>query len=264
MEIGISTASFFNKEVTENSFRLMKSLGFNLTEIFLTTFSEYEKEFVDGAELRRKESGVEAFSVHSLNQHYEPELYNVNPRTRGDAEVFYRKLCYAAKAFSARYYTFHGPALLKRTAYNFDFKYLGERTRNLCDIIGGYGAELAYENVHWTYFSTPEYFLNLKREAPALKACLDIKQAMQSKIPYTEYLKVMGGRLVNVHVCDYDGDRLCVPGSGCFDFVTFFKRLKDCGYGGPVLMELYSGNYGDYGEITKGREFLAECLEKAK
>ncbi|MDR3294019.1 MAG: sugar phosphate isomerase/epimerase [Clostridiales bacterium] len=263
MEIGISSASFFNKEVTENSFALMKHLGFRLAEVFLTTFCEYEKEFVDLLAVEKAKNGIEAWSVHSLNQQYEPELYNINDRTYSGAEAYYRKLCYAAKALGARYYTFHGPALLKRIPYKFDYKFLGERTRKLCDIIGEYGAELAYENVHWTYFSTPEFFEKLKREAPDLKTCLDIKQAMQSKIPYLDYIKAMGDRLVNVHVCDYyDDGRLCVPGRGSFDFVEFFKVLKGEGYDGPILMELYSKDYETYGEVVRGYEHLLNCLEK--
>ncbi|MDR1905338.1 MAG: sugar phosphate isomerase/epimerase [Clostridiales bacterium] len=265
MTIGISSASFFNKDVTEDSFEVMKRLGFDTAEVFLTTFSEYEKSFVDMIDTRRRESGVLAYSVHSLNQQYEPELYNVNPRTFGDAINFYRKLCYAAKTMGARYYTFHGPALLKRTPYRFDYAFLGKRTEELCAIIKEYGAELAYENVHWTYFSLPEYFEKLKKESPSIKACLDIKQAMQSKIPYIEYLKAMGDRLVNVHVCDYDENGgLCVPGRGVFDFVTFFKVLKDFDYDGAVLMELYSKDYDSYDEIVSGREYLLECLEKSK
>ncbi|MDR3262697.1 MAG: sugar phosphate isomerase/epimerase [Clostridiales bacterium] len=263
MKIGISSASFFNKEVTENSFGLMKKLGFDTAEVFLTTFCEYEKDFVDDLEQRRLQNGITVYSVHSLNQQFEPELYNANPRTYNDALFFYKKLCYAAQALKAKYYTFHGPALLKRTVYKFDFKYLGERTREICRIIGEYDAGLAYENVHWTYFSVPDFFENLKKEAPDVKACLDIKQAMQSKLPYENFLNVMADRLVNVHLCDYDGDRLCVPGQGVFDFVTLFKRLKDCGYDGPLLMELYSKDYNDYGEILKGYDYLRECLAKA-
>jgi sugar phosphate isomerase/epimerase len=263
VEIGVSSATFFNKEVTENSFGLMKDLGFGIAEVFLTTFSEYEKEFVEMLAERKKANGIRAYSVHSLNQQFEPELYNVNERTRSNAEVFLRKVAYGAKVLGARYYTFHGPALLKRTPYRFDFKYLGEKTREICGILSEYGAELAYENVHWTYFSTPEYFLNLKREAENVKACLDIKQAMQSKIPYAEYLKVMSGRLVNVHVCDYDENgKLCVPGRGSFDFVEFFKILKDTGYDGPILMELYSSDYTSFDEVRAGKEYLLECLNK--
>jgi sugar phosphate isomerase/epimerase len=264
MEIGVSSATFFNKEVTENSFGLMKRLGFKTAEVFLTTFSEYEKDFVEMLAARREANGIRVYSVHSLNQQFEPELYNSNDRTRENAEVFFRKVAYGARVLGARYYTFHGPALLKRTPYRFDFEYLGERTRRICGILSEYGAELAYENVHWTYFSTPEYFLKLKREVENLRACLDIKQAMQSKIPYAEYLKVMGDRLVNVHVCDYDENgKLCVPGRGSFDFVEFFKVLKGTDYDGPVLMELYGDDYASFGEVDAGREYLFECLNKA-
>ena len=86
---------------------------------------------------------------------------------------------------------------------------------------------------------------------------------MQSKLSYRDFLEVMRDRLVTVHVCDYDESALKVPGKGKFDFITFFKALKDCGYDGPVLMELYSKDYDSFDEIAEGKEYLENCLERA-
>jgi sugar phosphate isomerase/epimerase len=174
-------------------------------------------------------------------------------------------LCYAAKVLGAGSYTFHGPARLKRTPYVLDYDYLGERTQELCDTIKEYGAELAYENVHWAFFNEPPFFIELSKRVPGLKACLDIKQAMQAKVDYIEYIKCMGDRLVNVHVCDYDADgTLKAPGKGTFDFVTFFKVLRDYGYDGPVMTELYSSNYKDYRDLGESIEYLKNCMERAR
>ena len=128
----------------------------------------------------------------------------------------------------------------------------------------GNGCKLAYENVHLTLFNFPEFYNNIKKYTN-VNTCLDIKQAMQSKYSVYDYIDAMGDNLVNVHLCDYDENgNLYVPGKGNFDFVKLFKYLKDKGYNGPLLMELYAGNYMKYDEIIQGYEYLKNCLEKAK
>ena len=90
MKFGISTASFFGKELTENTFEIMESLGIKGAEVFLTTYCEYENSFADL--LKKKKGNVEIFSVHTLNTQFEPQLYNNAPRTFEDRARFYEKV----------------------------------------------------------------------------------------------------------------------------------------------------------------------------
>lgn len=263
MKTGISTASFFSKELTENTFDIIRKLKIDTCEVFLTTFREYREEFVRLLNERRE--GIKIYSVHSLNVQFEPELFNTVQRTREDSEYFFKQIAAAANILGARYYTFHGLTRLKKTPYTLDYSRIGKRVDELDEMLSslGNGCRLAYENVHWTCFNSPEFILQLKKYSN-VKTCLDIKQAMQSKISVYDYLEAMGERLCNVHVCDYDADgNLCVPGRGIFDFVKFFAALADNGYDGPIIMELYAGNYNDYDEIAEGNEYLKYCLDKA-
>ena len=55
-----------------------------------------------------------------------------------------------------------------------------------------------------------------------------------------DFVAAMGGRLVNVHICDWREDGgLCLPGEGCFDFGALFTSLAEAGYDGPVIIEPY-------------------------
>ena len=45
MEIGISTATYFAKLPTEDTFEYIKDAGANICEVFMDTFSEYTPEF---------------------------------------------------------------------------------------------------------------------------------------------------------------------------------------------------------------------------
>jgi sugar phosphate isomerase/epimerase len=98
-------------------------------------------------------------------------------------------------------------------------------------------------------YRNPEFIIKMHEYIPELKTCLDIKQAMQSGIDYVEYLKADGDTLKTVHVCDWDGDRLCPPGKGSFDFKEFIKRLDGAGYTGPIMIELYSRDYNSFEDV---------------
>lgn len=255
MELAISTACYFSKLFTEESFAEIKKLGITTCEVFLATFCEYESSFAEM--LKEKSRGLKVYSVHALTNQFEPELFNISPRTRADAEKLFDKVVSSGRALGAKYYTFHGPTRLKKKAYKFDFEKLGERFRQLNERAMAQGVKMAYENVHWTFFSEPDYWVNLRRFCPGLNTVLDIKQAMQSRMDYADFLEVMKGSLANVHICDWDENgRLCMPGRGITDFKELFKRLEDAGYDGPVTLEIYADAYQDFWEIKDCLDYL--------
>lgn len=264
MEIGISTASFFSKETTEASLELIHKFKIPVCEIFLSTFYEYQDSFID--ELLARKGDTRVFSIHTLNQQFEPELFNPVERTRLDCEAIYKQVAKSGGRLDAKYYTFHGPAKFKKLPYVHNYQKIGKRVEELCDMVYQYSdnkTQLCYENVHWTYFNTPEFFRQLK-EYSHIDTCLDIKQAMLSDFDIYEYIDVMGDRLKNVHLCDFDSNRkLSIPGKGTFDFVKLFATLIEKGYKGPAMIEVYANDYENYDELLKCYDFLNECLYKA-
>ena len=261
MKLGLSTATFFGKILTEDSFETMRQMGAEVCEVFLTTFFEYREDFAKL--LAQKSKDIEIHSVHSLNNQFEPELYNIAERTRTDAEKIFRDVCLCGKNLNAKFYTFHGPARLKKKEYIFDYEYLGKRTEEICNISKDYNLTLCYENVHWTFFSEPGYYKNLKKYSQSLRACLDIKQAIQNKIDYKLFIEEMGDDLETVHLCDYDNfGNTRIPGKGIFDFEELFRMLKYNGYKGPLIVELYSGDYNSFEELNSSFNYLKEILKK--
>ncbi len=262
MEIGVSTASFFGKKYTEEAYDELNMLNIPVCETFLSTFMEYEKDFVDM--LLQKKRNLQVYSVHALTSQFEPQLYNLSDRTRADALKIFDKVVDAGVRLGAKVFTFHGAVALKKTSF-CDYEKVGNITETLVERAKEKGIDLAYENVHWSYYNYPEFIDKLSYYAPKVKTCLDIKQAMQSGIDYREYLQHMGTKLVNVHLCDYDDNgKLSVCGKGTFDFYELFSRLIDVGYDGAAIMELYSKDYGDFNEVKAGYEYLLNIYEKAK
>lgn len=260
-DIGISTGSFFLKEEVEDSFAVIRKLGLEVVEVFLTTFSEYEKEYVES--LTDKVRGLNIHSVHTLNTHFEPELFNMSSRAENDAIEIMRKVLYGAKLLDAHFYTFHGQFRMKDKSYDINFEKFGERLRKLCSICKEYDVELCYENVNWALYNYKGFFKSAKEFCPELRSTLDIKQAMLSGVDVYDYIEDMGDNIRTIHICDLtENKKTCLPGQGVFDFYKFFDTLNNIGCKAPALLEVYSGNYQSYDELAKSIDFLHGVLQK--
>ncbi len=258
MRVGISTASFFNRVATENCFNILKQMQVDTCEVLLNTFSEYEKPFVDA--LVSRKGDIYVHSVQALAAQFEPQLFNTNPRVRADAELIFRKVCYAGAMLGAKFYTFHGPSRLKRRNYAFDFIKVGDRINALCEIAQSYGLRLSYENVHWTYFNYPDYFRQLKKQCPSLCGTLNVTQAIRSGYDVYKYLDVMEDRVSTVHLCDYYKDDTLLPGKGKFNFEKLFKELDKRNINAHLFIEVYSKDYKDVNEIKDSYDYIRRTL----
>lgn len=260
MIAGISTASLFMRKNNEDALPLFAEWGVRAAEVFYTTYSEYEPQFSE--ELLKRKGDVGIHSVHVLNTQFEPQLYNGHPRVLRDAYGWLEKTMISARTLGATHYTFHGIARLKRT-FREDFARVGEMTEEIFRFCRTFGVTLCYENVEWAFYNRPGVFRELKARCPALKGVLDVKQARITGYSYADYLDEMSGSLAHVHVSDVDGDgNMRLPGKGTFDFETLFKRLRDAGFDGPVLIENYRQDYGNLTELKESYEYLSELAEK--
>ena len=264
MKIGISTASFFNKVSTEDAFDALRSLEIGVTEIFLSTFSEYSEEFV--IPLAKNRGDIDVHSIHTLGLQFEPELFSVSERVRQDSERVFDMICNAGSILGAKYYTFHGPAKLKNQKYTLDFERFGSYLNNAIERAKKSGMKISYENVHWCHFNEPQFFVNLKKECPDLYATLDIKQALQSGIDPLEFLDAMKGCVSTVHLCDLDKEgSTCLPGKGGYNFKKLFNELKKREINAPLLLEVYPKDYGDIKELKAVVEWINKqevCYER--
>ena len=119
------------------------------------------------------------------------------------------------------------------------------------------------ENVEWSTYNRVGVFEKIASEVPDLRGVLDIKQARISGYPYEEYLREMGDKLAHVHISDVDNNgKICLPGQGVFDFDTLVKRLKDVGFDGALLIEVYKNDYTEVAELKTACDFVDEILYK--
>lgn len=257
MKTGISTASYFLRELNEDAVKLISKTNAQVCEVFLASYSEYNQEFAN--KVLKSKGDLEVHSIHSVTTQFEPQLYSDHPRAKKDAFSLLDGFLAAGKTLGAKYYTFHGVTRLKKSESVTDFAVYGKKTREIMESCQKYNITLSYENVHWAYYSYPSFFKQLKDYCPQLKGTLDIKQAMQSGFNYRDYLDDMAGEIVTVHLSDYDNSgKTMLPGRGSFDFLDLFRQLKDVGFDGAAIIEVYKNDYGNYDEIKNSLDYINE------
>lgn len=264
MQAGISTASLFMRKNNEDALPFLDCIGVKTAEVFLTSFSEYDRAFA--TLLDERKGNISVNSVHILNTQFEPQLFSQHERVRQDAYAWLEKVLDCANILRAPYYTFHGTSRVKRASRSGehdDFHAMIDGFRRLCAFCRSYGSTLCLENVEWSTYNRPGVFAKLAAELPELRGVLDIKQARISQYPYERYLEEMGERLAYVHVSDID-DRgnMCLPGKGVFDFDALLSRLLDVGFCGNFYIEAYNKDYKDENELKTSCDFLNELLYK--
>lgn len=261
MQVGISTASLFNRKTTEDALEFLAKNKVPCAEVFLESYCEYTKEF--GSLLAKVKGDINVHSVHVLTTQFEPQLYSINQRAQEDSFKLLEMAMSSAKEFGAKYYTFHGGARFKKTPFTINYDRVGEITQRVIDCAKKYNVTLAYENVHWGYYNYIGFFSEIKKRTEGLKATLDVKQARQSGISYADFIDEMKSDIVTVHLSDIDENgKMCLPLKGITDFKEMFLRLSDVGFNGAMLIEAYTSDYGELSELLEARDNLENLARK--
>ena len=254
MKTGISTASLFLRQETEQAFATIKEMGADCVEIFYETYYEYRPEFSE----RLDAKGIEVGSVHVNTHQIEHSLFNPLRRVRGDAFYWLDQVMRSAQILGCKAYSFHG-----RVGTNDSIDGIADNLRAAVDFCARYGVNLCLENVAWSIYHKPKIFSQLKERIPQLLGVFDIKQAHRSGYPYKEYIEDMKGSISHVHLSDMDKDgKMCLPGKGTYNFKEILSRLKDAGFDGNVIIEVYNENFADVSQLKNSLEYLREIVYK--
>ena len=261
MRVGISTASLFMKQQNDEAVALLNEWGMPTSEVFLSTFSEYNRAY--GELIAQKKGQLHVNSVHTLTEQFEPQLYSISDKVTADAFSWLKGVMEAAQALGAKHYTFHGVGRVKRKGNYDNFDRLCPRTRQIFNFCARYGVTLAYENVEWATYNRPGVFTRLREQCPQLKGVLDIKQAYISGYAYRDYIADMGTSLAYVHFCDLDKNgNTCLAGKGVFNIEEMLKTLADYGFDGDILLEQYAKDFTELKELRKSYLYLSEKIYK--
>ena len=259
MNIGLSSASFYPTINTEESIKIMKSIGFDIGEIFLNTESEYEKKFINILLKEKKKYKFNINSIHCYSSMFEPYLFDKYERRRKDVIKTFKKACKAAKLLEAKCYTFHGPRYMGQ---NIDIDHVLNIYRELVYIAMENNIYLCQENVSWCQSSDINFIRLLKSEIKELRYTLDLKQAFKANVEPIDYIDIMGKDLKNFHINDKNENESCLlPTKGNIDYKKIFMKLKDIKYEGNAIIEVYRENFNSYGELRESKENLEKIYK---
>lgn len=255
MRLGMSTAAYYGRLETDEAAALCAAMELDCCEVFLETHSEYNEGF--GDTVRTALRGLPAHSVHPKGTQFEGDLFGKSPRQRRDALRTWEGVLAAAKAMGAKVYVYHGPTDFSRRGQGPNLVAQQGVLVELCAMAAQQGICIGWENVVWAGLNTQEHVARIRDALPDMRFVLDIKQAMRCEVDALALLEVMGDRLVNVHLCDWDADgALCLPGKGIFDFDSFFCALRRQRYEGPVILEPYPHLFENQEEIETSLAYL--------
>lgn len=260
MKLGLSTAAYYGRYETEDAAAHIRGrFALDCVEVFLETRSEYSAAF--GALVRERLDGLPATSVHPLGTAYENSVFGRSPRQREDAMELVCGVLDAAQALGAGTYVYHGNHSAKGTPIAPNFERYREGLSRMCAEAARRGVRICWENVWWCVMSNSERVRQVRALYPEIGFVLDVKQAMQGGHDAKEFVPVMGDRLTNVHVVDYDGaGNLCLPGQGTYDFRGFFAALRENGYDGPVILEPYATMFSRDEELEAAIAYLRDAM----
>lgn len=261
MQIGISTASLFPRYATEDALKKIMRSGAECAEVFFSTFYEYRPEF--SKSFARDVKSFPVNSVHANSVNFEGNFFNPSRRVRGDGFYWLDQLCRSAQLLGCKNYTFHGFHRIASGGGRDNFDELASKLSEAAYFAQSYGVNLCLENVFWSLYNRPGVFGELKARIPVLQGVFDIKQARRSHYPYQAYLKDMSGSIAYVHLSDVDQNgKICLPGEGLYDFEEIFKMLKEEGFAGNILVEVYDGNYQSEEQLFRSVQYLKELAYK--
>ncbi|MEN6634745.1 MAG: sugar phosphate isomerase/epimerase [Clostridiaceae bacterium] len=269
MEIGLSTASYFQKMQIEDAILDIGAHGVSVCEVFLNTFSEYEPAFIELLAERLSRANTPVFSVHPMSMQFEPQLFSIHPRQQEDALHLYERVLDAGKRLGAHTYVMHGPARLFGGVKNIELARIAPIFVDLAERAQRYGIQLTLENVSWCVFNEPEFGMRLQAMTDgAIKHTLDVKQAVRSGYDPMDYIRAVGEHIVNVHLCDATplssgGVRYDMPGFGEYDFVAMLNLLHEKGYRGPAFIEVYSDMYSQIPTLYESLNRVEQIVSRS-
>lgn len=164
------------------------------------------------------------------------------------------------------------PPLQVRVPQGFDWEKFWEnavtRFSKMARIAATYDQKLVIENRVGDFVNTSDGVLKLIEDAgePNAGCLLDVAHTHATKEHLDLVIPKLKKRLMYVHLADNDGSQpYHLPaGQGKIDFLAVFRSLKSIGYDSFVNVD-YGGVPSDQilAEVTTGRIYFQECLEKA-
>ncbi|MDD2417817.1 MAG: sugar phosphate isomerase/epimerase [Oscillospiraceae bacterium] len=259
MNVGASTSNLYPMNTEDALDELLKA-GFRTVEVFLNTESETKPEFATDLRKRADKYRARIVSVHSYNSISEAFLFFSNYQRR--LEDGLREIEHVFKAaflMGASYVILHGDR--PKTPLSDDESV--KRYEMLYDLAKENGITLLLENVAKNRSGDLNYIDNMRRLiGDKAQFTFDLKQSIRCGFKPSQVISAMSGAIRHVHISDCNPQHDClVPGKGMIDYKELLTCLKENGFNGDIILELYRNNFRDVSDLIKGCRLLEDVIK---
>lgn len=258
MSIGISTASFYPLE-TEEAIAILSENSIPCTEIFFNCAKELKDSFIDYVIDIIDNSPLLVTAIHPMLSFAEPYMiFSEYMRRFEESEENFKRYFEIAARLGAKFVNLHGD----RPTGKLPVEEYCERFKILADSGKKFGITLCQENVNGYRSADPEFLADMVRLlGDDANFTLDIKQCIRAGYTVPEIMEAMDYKIRHVHISDHSPAADCLlPTKGNFNFKELFTDLKNHGYKGDFVIEVYRNAYKEHNEIFECYNALINSL----
>lgn len=260
MKAGVSTACLYPRLLEESLYDLAVN-GIDCVEIFFNTDCELSKRFLGELKATLDRFEMTVASIHPYTCAIEPIMFfSPYERRVGDMIDYYKKYFAAMQFLGAQYFVLHGCRGFRLESNQLYF----DRYKRIYDAGKEFGITVCQENVN-LYVSGNLKFLKEMSVALGDDAhfVLDVKQCVRCGENPFDYVKAIGEKVRHVHMSDNSekGDCLLM-GRGRFDYRTFLSKLKEKGFDGAVILELYRSNFSTISDLVSSYNIIENAINR--
>ena len=260
MNIGLSSACFYPLETEKSVLRACET-GAKTIEIFMNADSEFEPSFVKNIAEICKSYGVKVASVHTMGSFTESfHLFSSYNRRYYEArETSFKRHFDVLHTLGAEILVMHG---IKKPGSISDEEYF-HRFGELIQMGKAEGLKVCQENVVHYRSESPEFLSRMAEYiGDDFNMVFDIKQSVRTAINPFDFVEKLHKYIRHIHISDHNSEKDClVPcKNGNFNFKKFFDVMKDYGYKGDFIIELYENGYESDNELSFAINELKKML----
>ncbi|MCM1299046.1 MAG: sugar phosphate isomerase/epimerase [Firmicutes bacterium] len=254
MQIGASTACLYPME-TEKAIIQLSDAGIGSMEIFFNADCELQGDIYAEIEKIVRQRGISVLSVHPYTSAIETMCLFGDYKRRLEAILdTYKRYFEIMNRLGAGVFVLHGA--LKSAVLTAELYF--ERYSMLYELGRSFGVTVAQENVSYCKSGSLDFLIDMKKRlGDNCGFVLDVKQALRSRLSPFEIYESLKESVVHCHLSDHDSQKDCIPvGTGSFDFEKFAQMLKESGYKGNIILELYRSGFEKTEELCRSVEYM--------
>lgn len=259
MAIGVSSSCLYPLSPCE-SLETIGRLGVKTCEVFINAPSEMTVGYAQKLNAIKNEYGMDIVSVHPFTSFAETTmLFSEYKQRFFDMLEYYKAGFETAATLGAKIFVIHGSRLPARITHEVYF----ERFAIMIEEGKKYGITVTPENVNNHLSENPEFMREMRAYlGNEFRMVFDVKQANRAGFNPLAYAEEFAENIIHIHLSDHNKEFDCLPPSkGDFDFAKFFEIMKNVGYEGNYVVELYRHNYSEPEDLAKAMHYLEGLMK---